>query len=102
MDCDDTFGHSRHSYDIGADAAKEAVFRSRFKIRPRNSYKNAFLKLDFRFERDLLCKRNQLLAVRLRHIRESRTKLIIVGTDQWIITEQINVCLLYTSPSPRD
>ncbi len=81
----------RHAHDVAAYHPQEPVLGRRLEVRPRDADEHALAQADLLLERDLLRELDVLAVVRLRHVREARPELVVVGADEGIVARQVDL-----------
>ncbi len=91
VDRDQDFGDGRHSHDVGADAAKEAVLGPGLEVGPDHRDIDTAMGNNVLLERDFERQILKLSVVRLDQVGKSGAEPIVVGPDQRIQPHQVDV-----------
>ena len=85
------FGNSRHAHGIGAKTAKHPVFGRGFQTRSRQANIDALLKAKIHIQGDVFSKFQVAAIVNLKHIGKTVAPLLVVGADERIAGEEIDM-----------
>ena len=93
VDRDDHLGDRGHADHIGSDRPEEPVLGAGLQVRSGHRHVDTALGRDVRLERGLQGQVLECPVVGLDHVREPRAEPFVVGTDQGVEAQEVDVVL---------